>query len=355
MNAPGVRVLVVDDSALYRQLVRNVLRDVGGVEVVGVAKSGREALEGVESLDPDLLTLDVQMPELSGIEVLRELRTRRRRARAIMLSSLTSNGAQTTTDALLEGAFDFIHKPNSGDAAANRLRLLEDLTEKINAFRLTLGPRGASANAQPALPPRVGSLDRRCEAVVIGTSTGGPVALAELLPALPRDFPAPLLIVQHMPPHYTQSLANRLNERSQIEVVEAAHNQIVAPGVAYLAPGGRHMKVERVGGRTSIVVTSDPPEHSCRPAVDYLFRSAAEVYQGGLVGVVLTGMGRDGTAGSAAIRAVGGYVIAQAPQGCAVYGMPKAVVDEQLAGESLPLARIAEALVRRARGRRTGL
>ncbi|MCE9553813.1 MAG: chemotaxis response regulator protein-glutamate methylesterase [Planctomycetes bacterium] len=362
MSGRPLRLLVIDDSALYRQLVRNTLREIPGVEVVGMAKSGQEAITLIDELDPDLLTLDVQMPLVNGIEVLRILKTKRSRARAIMLSSLTANGAQITTDALLEGAFDFIHKPNSADAAANRKLLLSELAEKIAAFRLTPADRRGDRAAVPptmrsphaimsAAPSGAGAPSS--DAVVIGTSTGGPVALSEVLPALPGDFPAPILIVQHMPPQYTQSLANRLNERSEIEVVEGAEGMEVAAGFAYIAPGGRHMKVERRGGRIVIGVTLDPPENSCRPAVDYLFRSAADIYGSKLIGVVMTGMGRDGTEGCRAIKQRGGRVITQDADGCAVFGMPKAVVDERLSDETLPLHRIAEGLTRHVSGRRT--
>lgn len=368
MNERPVRLLVVDDSALYRQLVRNVLRDVAGVEVVGVAKSGREALEMVDSLAPDLLTLDVEMPEINGIEVLRALKQKRSRARAIMLSSLTANGAQITTDALLEGAFDFIHKPNLADAAANRLALLNSLTEKIVAFTLSpmfrvRGQRAVQPKLVGAAKSRLadryargqGDIGRRFEAIVIGTSTGGPAALSELLPMLPGDLPVPVFIVQHMPPHYTHSLASRLNERSQVEVVEAAEGMAVAAGFAYLAPGGHHMKLERRGNRTLIAITSDPPENSCRPAADYLFRSAVEVYREKVLAVVMTGMGRDGTEGCRAIKQRGGYVITQDIEGCAVYGMPKSVVDEGLSDESLLLSQIADQLTRYTRGDRANV
>jgi len=364
MNDRPLRLLVIDDSALYRQLVRNILREIPGVEVVGIAKSGQEALTLIDELDPDLLTLDVQMPVVNGIEVLRVLKSKRSRARAIMLSSLTANGAQITTDALLEGAFDFIHKPSGADATANRQTLLSELTEKITAFRLTPVLRRGHGVASTLTLPRTphatvhrvsGSADAttsRCDAVVIGTSTGGPVALSEVLPALPGDFPVPILIVQHMPPQYTQSLANRLNERSEIEVVEGAEGMAVAAGFAYIAPGGRHMRVERRGGRIVISITSDPPENSCRPAADYLFRSAAEVYGAKLMAVIMTGMGRDGTEGCRVIKQRGGHVITQDADGCAVFGMPKAVADALLSDEALPLGRIAEGLTRRVTGRR---
>ncbi len=285
MNERPVRLVVIDDSALYRQLVRNVLREVPGVEVVGVAKGGREALEIIAAQDPDLLTLDVEMPDINGIGVLRALKTQRSRTRAIMLSSLTANGAQTTTDALLEGAFDFIHKPSSSDVAANRLALLSALTDKIAAFKLSPvfragGHRFAPADRAAATrsPAAIigtrgpGEGSRRCAAIVIGTSTGGPAALGELLPAVPGDLPVPIFIVQHMPPHYTRSLANRLNERSQIKVMEGSEGVTVPPASPIWAPGGHHMKVVRQGNQTVLAITSDPPENSCRPAADYLFR-----------------------------------------------------------------------------------
>lgn len=365
MSVPTLRLLVIDDSALYRQLVRNTLREIPGVEVVGTAKSGQEAISLIDELDPDLLTLDVQMPGISGIEVLHLLKKKKSRARAIMLSSLTANGAQITTDALLEGAFDFIHKPSGADPNANRQILLGELTDKITAFRMTPVLRPAQAGVSATAPPRtahptiqgtVGGSEvastPRCEAIVIATSTGGPVALSEVLPALPADLPVPVLIVQHMPPQYTQSLANRLNERSAIEVVEGADGMAVAAGFAYIAPGGRHMRIERRTGRLVIAITSDPPENSCRPAADYLFRSAAHVYGAKVVAVVMTGMGRDGTEGCRAIKQRGGHVISQDAAGCAVFGMPKAVVDAQLSDEILPLGRIAEGLTRRVTGRR---
>ncbi len=364
-----IRILVVDDSALYRQLVRNVLRDVPGVEVVGAARGGQEALDLVERLDPELLTLDVHMPDIDGIAVLRELKRRRARARAIMLSSLTSNGAQVTTDALLEGAFDFIQKPSGNDALVNRELLLVALTEKLAAYRGSPVSRSRfRSGASPVMRPRaepgpsrspedaesitVGPVGFRCEAVVIATSTGGPVALRELLPALPGDLPVPVFIVQHMPAQYTHSLAERLNQASPMEVVEGVDGMVAEAGFAYIAPGGRQMKVEKRAGRHVLRITDDPPEQSCRPAADYLFRSAAEAYQGQVLAVVMTGMGRDGVAGCREIRQRGGTVIAQHSDGCIVFGMPKAVIDEKLANAVVPLERIAASVERSIRRHR---
>jgi two-component system chemotaxis response regulator CheB len=356
-----LRILIVDDSALYRQLVRNVLRDVPNVEVVGLAKNGQEALELVEQLAPDLLTLDVLMPGLSGIDVLRELKQRKRPTKAIMLSSLTANGAQVTTDALLEGAFDFILKPSGSDAEQNRSALQSMLAEKIQTFREgQLGPAARGGEKAPA--SQAVRLDRdaeraeapdqtmtRVEAIVIGTSTGGPVALRELLPRLPGDLPVPVLIVQHMPEGYTHSLAERLNQASELEVVEACEGMALEPGWAFIAPGGRQMKIAARGRQNVVRLTDDPPENSCRPSVDYLFRSAAATFGGRVLAVVLTGMGRDGMEGCRELKRHGAMVIAQHAEGCTVYGMPKAVAEGGLADRIVPLDKIAAVITARIR------
>lgn len=348
MAADPLRILVVDDSALYRQLVRNVLRDVPGVEVVGAAKSGEEAIDLIGQLDPDLITLDVRMPGKDGIEVLRDIKRKRLRTKAIMLSGLTAQGAQVTTDALLEGAFDFILKPAGADADANRRVLLAALIEKIQAFRdgrVVQGPArrtatalaGLDLKAPTAKSPITSVQSAARDVVVIGTSTGGPVALREIIPQIPGSFPVPILIVQHMPPQYTHSLAQRLNEASEIEVVEACDGMDLEPGWAFIAPGGRQMKIQARGARQQIRITDDPPEQGVRPSVDYLFRSAAEVFVGRVVAVMLTGMGRDGVDGCRELKRRGALVISQHPEGCIVYGMPKAVAEEGLADKIVPL------------------
>lgn len=360
MAAGLIRILVVDDSALYRQLVLNVLREFANVEVVGTAANGREALERISELAPDLVTLDVRMPQVDGIDVLRELKRRRSRTKAIMLSSLTLNGAQVTTDALLEGAFDFILKPAGPDAHANRQALAEALEEKIGAFRDSRrapasADRAARQTEKPESPIRADVRRTTADpsdrpgtayaAILIATSTGGPVALREVLPCLPGDLPVPILIVQHMPPQYTHSLAERINEASELEVVEACDGMTLEPGWAFIAPGGRQMKIAPRGSRPVIRITDDPPEHGCRPSADYLFRSAAEVFGGNVMVAVLTGMGRDGTEGCRELKRKGALVIAQDPAGCIVYGMPKAVIEERLADKIVPLDQLASVFV----------
>ena len=364
-----IKVVVVDDSALYRQMVKNVLRNIADVEIIGLACTGREALEKIPELQPDLLTLDVQMPDMNGLELLREIKKRRIQVKAIMLSSLTAHGAQVTTDALLAGAFDFIQKPSSSDANANRLELEGLLADKINAFQqsrnVTMPTRksiamdlrsiktlrndtsiGQASQGQRDLALHQGKRAERIDAIIIGTSTGGPIALREVIPKLPVTLGVPVFVVQHMPPKYTLSLAARIGEASQIPVHEAAHNMKVEPNHVYIAPGGLHMGVELQYGNPVIRTSNDPPEHNCRPAVDFTFRSASKIYAGNLLGVILTGMGRDGVDGCRLLKQLGGSVLAQHPDGCTVYGMPKVVVEEQLADRVVPIEKMASWIVR---------
>lgn len=362
-----LKVMVVDDSSLYRQLVKNVLRNIAEVEVVGLACSGKEALEKIPELQPDLLTLDVQMPDLNGLELLREIRRKRLSVKAIMLSSLTAQGAQVTTDALLAGAFDFIQKPSGPDPNANRLQLESLLAEKIMVFQQSRKPTlpnrkdpttkspirksleedgNDSSSLELPNPPPSSNKTNRIDAVVIGTSTGGPIALRELIPKLPSTLGVPVLVVQHMPPRYTQSLAMRIGEVSQIPVHEGADGMKIEPNHVYIAPGGAHMGLGKRLGETVIRTSDDPPEHNCRPAVDFTFRAACQIYSGNILGVILTGMGRDGTEGCRLIKQLGGSVLAQHPEGCIVYGMPKVVVEERLADRVVPIDKMASWIVR---------
>ena len=349
MTDAPVRILIVDDSALYRLAIRHSLEDLPGVMIVGVAKDGADALQQIEECDPDLLTLDVRMPDTGGIEVLQEINRRRLRPKAIMVSSLTAHGAQATTEALLEGAFDFILKPSSTDSTENRRLLTDALAEKITAFRQTsrdIGAMEPGAVSVPVLgttaqPSKVVS----CQAVVVGVSTGGPAALKQVLPALPADLPVPVLVVQHMPAQYTRALAGRLDKLCQLNVVEAASGSEVKPGSVLVAPGGRQMKLRPRDGRVFAQITDDAPENGCRPAVDYLLRSVVSVFGGDVLSVVMTGMGRDGLLGCQLLKEQGGVVFTQHPRGCVVFGMPKAVMDGGLADRVLPLGRIAPAIV----------
>jgi two-component system, chemotaxis family, protein-glutamate methylesterase/glutaminase len=352
-----IKVMVVDDSALYRQLVKNVLRNFPDVEVVGLACTGKEALEKIPELRPDLLTLDVQMPDMNGLELLREIKKRRLPVKSIMLSSFTAHGAQITMDALLAGAFDFIQKPNTPDANANRSLLEGMLTEKINAFlqsqNTTMPARSPSPDLRAGIKHPIDTRvhlsrtsNHQIAAVVIGTSTGGPIALSEVIPKLPASLGVPIFVVQHMPPKYTQSLAARLAETSQVAVREGANGMRVEANHVYIAPGGLQMGFEAQYGGLIIRILDDPPEHNCRPSVDYTLRAAHGIFGGNVLSVILTGMGRDGTEGSRLIKQAGGSVLAQHPEGCIVYGMPKAVVEEQLADRVVPIEKIASWITR---------
>jgi two-component system chemotaxis response regulator CheB len=357
MSQPSTRILIVDDSALYRQTIRNALHEAPDISIVGFAKDGLEAIEKIEALDPDLLTLDVAMPDMDGVSVLREINRRHLRAKAIMVSSLTSEGAQVTTDALLEGAFDFILKPSGGDLARNRQELRLALDEKIGAFRETGGDpkarrpvlRRPPVEPEPAAAPPAGA---ECRAVLIGTSTGGPAALKTVLPGLPADLPVPVLVVQHMPSQYTTSLARRLDEMCALDVIEAADGVEPRAGTVLLAPGGRQMKLARRDDRVVVRITDDPQENGCRPSVDYLLWSAIDVFDGRALAVIMTGMGRDGLKACGALKQRGGRVFAQHEYGCVVYGMPKAVIEEGIADRVLPLGRIGPAVVRELEGSR---
>lgn len=339
------KVLVVDDSALFRTLLSNVLRGIPNCEVIGTASSGQSALQKIIELQPDVVTLDMEMPEMDGMGVLQELKRRRIRSKVLIVSRFTSAGAQITTDALLQGAFDFILKPSSKDPSANRTELQDALTEKIAAIRENAGNDAGATSAPPTSPVKTelhcGRITK-CEAVIIGCSTGGPDALGQVVPYLDPDFPAPVVIVQHMPEGFTGSLAKRLDEASEISVVEATDGLVLKKGQAVVARGGRHLKLERRGvSQVVIRLTDDPHEHNCRPAVDYTLRSAVEVFDGQLLTVILTGMGRDGTEGCRLVREHGGEVIAQDADGCVVFGMPKAVINAGQADSIVPLPQIA--------------
>ena len=346
MPEDRIRIVVVDDSALFRRLIRDVLREIPGCSIIGNAENGLRALEQISERRPDLITLDVEMPDMNGIDVLRELKRRGDSTCAIMVSRLTDAGAQITTDALLEGAFDFILKPAGRSPTENRAVLQAALEEKIAAFRHSAKAQGARAAGEADIAEEKPS-GGRYEVVLIGASTGGPEALREVLPKLPADFPVPVLVVQHMPPQYTTQLARRLNDMCPLEVREAENHTPVHPGTVLIAPGGRHMKVISHEDEAATCLTDDPPEHSCRPAVDYLFRSAAEIWGSRTMGVVLTGMGQDGTDGCRRIGERGGYVIAQSAEGCVVYGMPKSVIENSLSNRNFPLPSIASGIIRR--------
>lgn len=362
---PPLRVLVVDDSALYRKVVRDVLASAPDLEVVGTASNGVLALTQVQALRPDVVTLDLEMPQLDGIGVLRKLAGRPDAPLAIMVSAFTAKGAESTTSALQEGAFDFILKPTTSSMDESVQQLRRDLLPKLQACRAKAASRlskqvtKARPAAAPTAPPkrRTATPSRqlpkpRPDIVAIAVSTGGPQALTRLLPSVPRTFPCPIVMVQHMPPMFTASLAADLNRRCPLEVVEGEPGTAVKKGRIIIAPGGKQMRLKTNDAGDAVVeITNDPPERNCKPAADYLFRSVASLYGGKSLGVVLTGMGDDGALGSQAIKDTGGSIIAQDEASCIVYGMPKAVVDAGLADAVAPLDRIAQKMTTAAEGR----
>lgn len=344
-----VRVLVVDDSAVYRRALRDVLAQIPCVEVVGASSDGRLALQQIESLKPDLITLDLEMPDMNGIDVLRSLSRLNSPVRAIMVSSHTEVGANATIEALQEGAFDFIVKPACASMEDAALQLKEALSTHVSAFIHNSRPHGApkvlsaAPVCAPPLPAKAAVVNEHwiCEGIGIGVSTGGPEALRQVIPALSPEITVPIYIVQHMPPIFTKSLASSLNSLSPLPVEEAEHGTWARPGRIYLAPGGQQMKVTRVSGKATIQITSDPPENSCQPSVDYLFRSMARVYRGNCLAVIMTGMGSDGAEGCRLLHKLGARIIAQDAATCVVFGMPRLPIQEGLAHEILPLGAIA--------------
>lgn len=337
-----LRVVVVDDSRTFRTQLALALDGCGCARVVAHAGDGEEGLRKVAEFSPDLVTLDVEMPVMNGLAALTRLRERHPSVKVVMVSSHTQAGAAMTIRALELGAHDFIAKPNGSDRATNAAQMQSELRRILDALAPMPEPLGASLADSP-LSVKAGL---RPEIVAMGSSTGGPAALLRILPRLPARFPVPVVIVQHMPALFTAALANSLAEKSAISVVEATDGMPLKPGNAYVAPGGRHMRVVSGGpGGRRLELTDDPPEHFCRPAVDYLFRSVAAIYGGAALGVILTGMGRDGTDGLRAMKRGGAKVIGEDEQSCVVYGMPRQAKAAGVVDVELPADRIADAIV----------
>ena len=350
------RVLVVDDAVVVRKLVSDTLSTDPDIEVVGVAQNGKIALAKIEQLNPDAITLDIEMPVMDGLETLRELRKTHPKLPVIMFSTLTQRGARATLDALALGASDYVAKPsNVGSVSAGMQRIREELVPKIKALVGVTDPPApvasghtAAAKTEPPTPPSAVK-PQRIDVVAIGVSTGGPNALAEIFPQFPADFPVPIVLVQHMPPVFTAMLAERLDEKSALQVAEATQGGVVEPGRAWIAAGDYHMIVQRQGAKVVVANHQEPPECGCRPAVDPLFRSVRDVYGAHSLGVILTGMGQDGTRGSQALREAGAQIIAQDEESSVVWGMPGSVTKAGLVEKVLPLGQIVSEIVRRVR------
>jgi two-component system chemotaxis response regulator CheB len=341
---PEIRVLVVDDSGIIRRLISDVVNREDDMTVCGTAENGRIAVERARELKPHVMTLDVEMPELSGLEALPQIRKQNPMLPIVMFSTLTVGGGKATLEALSNGASDFVTKPNDSGGLTNALaRIRADLIPKIRA----LAARETAPVRRPVTPPKQsrGPFPRP-ECVAIAVSTGGPRALEQLVPLFAADFPVPIVAVQHMPATFTKLLAERLDRMSSITVTEAVHGEPVEARHMYIAPGEHHLTIKRSGTTTRVALNDGPPEHSCRPAADVLFRSAVGVYGPRVLGVVLTGMGEDGSGGARAISDAGGRVIVQDRNSSVVWGMPGAVVQAGLADGEFALDEIAPEITR---------
>lgn len=342
-----IKVLIIDDSALIRSVMREIVNSQADMEVVGVAPDPIAAREMIKQLNPDVLTLDVEMPRMNGLDFLEKL-MRLRPTPVVMVSTLTEQGSEVTLRALELGAVDFIAKPKLG-VKEGLADLVEDVADKIRtaARAHVRRQRAASASSAPA-PGRIsGNFIHTTEKVVfIGSSTGGTEALKEVLIRLPANSPA-LLITQHMPESFTKSFAARLDGLSAMKVKEAEHNERVLPGHAYIAPGHSHLLIRKSGAYYYTELSQAEPVNRHRPSVDVLFESAARVLAANALGVILTGMGKDGAAGMLQMRQAGAYTIAQNAATCVVYGMPKAAVDIGAVHEVTPLTDIAGRIVDR--------
>ena len=375
MEYPRLRVLIVDDTIVYRRILADVVEAMDGVFLVGTAPHGRLALAKLEQTPADLVLLDVEMPEMNGLEALREIRARHPGTSVVMVSGVNLSAAETTLRCLELGALDFLRKPEGADPEASRNELKDKLRPLLRHAQTRINLRGGAdragtagapaaqplpAPALPAAPPppragRAAPVPGRIDVVGIGVSTGGPNALAELIPRLPADFPVPILLVQHMPPVFTASLAEHLDQKAKVSVREAREGEPVVPGCVFIAPGGKHMVVRRLpeGDAPIIGLNENPPENSCRPSVDVLFRSLAAQYDGNMLAVVMTGMGNDGCEGVRAMKRRGCRCLTQSEATCIVYGMPLAVDEAGLSDEQVPLDRLADRithLVRKGRG-----
>lgn len=349
-----MRVLIVDDTVLYRKILSDILSAIPGVEVVGTAPNGKIALDKVKQLSPDLITLDFEMPVMNGLETLAHLHVHHPLIKVLMVSSRSQTGAQVTLSALSAGAFDFVTKPAEGDWKASQTSLDEQLREKLAPFL-----RGRSSGSKGPVPPlertttaalppisKTVSPAQRIDIVAIGISTGGPKALAQMIPQLPGTLRVPVVIVQHMPAMFTAVLAQSLNTQSALTVQEGQSGQVLQAGNVYLAPGGKQMRLVKTGALVKIEITDDAPENFCKPAVDYLFRSVAAIYGARALGVIMTGMGADGTRGLQEMKKYGAPSLGQDEATSVVYGMPQEAFKAGVIDVVVPLERIAGEIAR---------
>lgn len=344
MSREKIKVLIVDDSFFMRKLLRKLLDSDPDIEVVGEAKDGKMAIEEILKLKPDVVTMDYNMPKMTGAEATREILKRAERPPAIlMLSAYTKEGAEETFESLRAGAVDFITKP-SGELSLDIDEIKSEILEKVKIAakaRVKKFKRLKSKVVREIKKIKKG----KAKAIVIGASTGGPPVVEDILSELPANLQATVFIVQHMPKYFTESFAQRLDRFSKLRVKEAKSGDIVENGVGFVAPGNFHMRLRQSDSKIIVQLTTEPPRYGLRPAIDITMISAGEIYGSNLIGIVLTGMGKDGTEGSAIIKKNGGYIIAQDPKTAAVASMPEAVIKEKLADEILPPEKIAKRII----------
>ena len=341
-----IRVLVVDDSALIRMAVVDILKSVGDIEVVGTARNGKEAVEKVLKLNPDVVVLDIKMPVMDGLSALKHI-MELKPTPVLMFSQYTKEGAKETFEALRLGAVDFVPKPDG--FLIDLSTVANDLINKIRAVATTPPNILRLQNLRKFRGRIVRGKWKHCSVelcILIGSSTGGPSALEQIIPRLPSDIPAPIFVVQHMPPDFTEQLAERLDSISEVDVKEAENNERVRKGVVYIAPGGKHMTVRRALDVVRIKIFDGEPVNAVKPSIDVTAESVVRVYGSNSIGVILTGMGEDGARGMKMIRDAGGKTIACSEDTCVVFGMPKAAIEMGGIDVVKPLYEIAEQIVK---------
>ena len=352
-----INVLVVDDSAIFRKIISDIIAAWPDFNVVGVAVNGRDALMKIARLKPHLVILDMEMPVMNGLETLQAIQDQYPEVETLMCSVLTQRAAEITMKALEFGAFDFIPKPDADSAEENRRLLTSELRAKAQVFRIRRNLRSRPRKPPPIAPrpatqfnatsiqarmKKISGQQTRIQVVALGISTGGPRALMEVIPQLSRSFPVPLLIVQHMPALFTKSLANSLDQKSAVRVVEASDGDKPKPGTVYIAQGHRQMQVELDDSEATVIrITDDPPELNCRPSANILFRSVAKVYGASALGVIMTGIGSDGTDGLKSMKQKGCTILGQDEASCVVYGMPKEAVRAGVVSSQVSLENMA--------------
>ncbi len=343
------KVLVVDDTIFYRKIISDILTEMPGIEVVGTANNGEIALSRIRILKPDLITLDIEMPVMNGLQLLEEVIKQKLKVDAIMLSSKTQRGSEATMLALQLGAFDFVSKPDEESTDVNKQLIKKELIRILQAHKRSLKTGSTIPKKLPTIRQPTVAMTKplqrteKSQVVAIGISTGGPNALAQLIPALPIDIGVPILLVQHIPPLFSASLAASLDKKSALKVKEAINGETVVPNTVYLAPGNTQMMVASgINMKKIIRISTDAPaENNCKPSADYLFRSVAREYGSKVTCVIMTGMGIDGKLGVQVAKASGAISIAQDAESCVVYGMPKTVIEAGLADVIAPLENIA--------------